>query len=142
MQNKRAQVGLKQEFTVANPAAGVGFNVVPAAGRAYRLIALTFTLTTAVAVANRGVFVTLTNGLDDLGIIFTNFLHVASIVIEYSMCDGFTAIPYTGFGRCLIPCSGNLFLNNGFYVRVAADNIQAADQFSGIRGLAEFWFDD
>lgn len=140
--HKKAQVGLINNYSVANPGAGLGFVVQPPVGEQWLLHSVTFLFTTSAAVANRGVFWTLYDGTQDLGICFTNFIHAASIAVTYSLVRKSVNVARQGFGRVEDGLPDDCWINQGFYLRVSVDNIDVADAITNIRGRCEEWIDN
>jgi len=140
--HRRAEIGLFTSIAIASPAAGALFNVLPPTNVIWKLNSLQFMFVTSVAVADRLLRVDLFDGANTIGTIWSTFVHSAGVTRIYNLVDGFTGIPYSIGEYVQFPWRSEIWLNSSFYLQITALNIQAADQFSEIRGRAEAWIDD
>lgn len=127
--------GAIRSISGTTPAAGAEISETVPTGASWELLALAFTLTTAVAVANRAVQLVIDDGAN---ILFRNSMNVneiASLVYNYQWVQGFgNAVISQIFAlTSIVPSIARL--NAGFRIRTVTGAIQAADQFS----LVQLW---
>lgn len=132
--------GVISSVVISAPAAGADFTVSVPAGARYRLISLFATLTTAVAVANRGVTLVVDDGVNILGQYPAQTVQAASLAVGYTFGDSVTGqASVQGFESVSTP--GMMFLGQNWRIRSVTSNIQAADQWSAGRMLIQEWLD-
>ena len=121
-----------EQFNIPNPAAGLNVDIQPPAGQVWLLIGLSATFTCSVAVANRQLYVHQRGGIYDMGLLISPVVEVAGGVSIVEMSCLYTGIPFSVLNRRMFPLGHFYYLNNTIYLRLVADNIQAADQWSAI----------
>jgi len=127
-----------RSITGSVPAAGAEISeVVPSATR-WRLIAFRYSLTTAVAAANRESNLT----LDDGALVYVSdtagFTQVASLTFVYSFQLGVQRQAALQ-SNLITLASPAVFLPAGHRIRTSTTNIQAADQYTAPQYLVEEW---
>lgn len=122
---------------VANPAAGAEFAMPARGGEWWRVLTLTFTLTTDATVADRRVTLFADDGSDNFWAIASPATHAASTAQRYAMSHGYGQGQANG-GIVSIPLPGEgLWLQSGWRLRTVTDQLQVADQFSGFIALVQ-----
>jgi len=133
--------GYLHVVNTAAPGAGSGFVIVVPAGVRWRLQSLVFSLTTAVAVANRNVNLLLSpDGSNTLYFVSALASQAASLSVIYSAA---AISPYTEAqtNLAVLPLPLNYVLLAGASLTINAQNLQAADQFSQSFIDVEEWAD-
>ena len=126
--------GQIRSIAITTPAAGADFTFpIPALSR-YRIISLSATLTTAVAVANRNVELVIDDGANVVAEIDSGFSQIASLVNDYTWMDS-GPIGAAFDNVVVLPLPANLILPAGFRISSETTGIQGADQWSAIRML-------
>jgi len=132
--------GIIRSIAVTTPGAGADFTfTIPTLSR-YRIISLSATLTTAVAVANRNVELVIDDGANVLAEIDSGFSQLASLVNDYTWMDS-GPIGAAFDNVVVLPLPANLILPAGFRISSETTAIQGADQWSAIRMLVSEWLD-
>ena len=128
------------DFTGTNPAAGSEIDDSVPTGRVWRILAISFSLTTDANAANRRVHVIL---LGPSGVeidTFSDVDQIASTTRKYSVA-AFGAIPDTlDDNDILIPLPADIFLPAGSAVQTLTTNRQAGDDFGTPSILVEQFF--
>lgn len=131
-------VGNIRSITGTLPAAGANISETVPVGAKWRPISFQFTLTCAVAVANRFIILTLDDGTNIFGTFPVNLAVTASQV--------FTATFFTGSGSVtatVLEANISVFLGvllpSGYRMRTAVSGLQAGDQLSAPQYLVEEW---
>lgn len=132
--------GILTTNNVAAPGAGADWSYTVPANARQRLVSLSSALTTAVAVANRGVTIVIDDGANILGQFAAQTVQAASLAVQYSAADGITNTATVG-PVADISTPSNLFLAGGWRVRSLTSSIQAADQWGATRLLLQEWLD-
>lgn len=132
--------GQLKTIQLGNPAAGAEFLYTVAPIIRERLIGICFTLTTAVAVATRGVRIVVDDGTNKIFQAPANGTQAASLVQIYNG-GAFPTNPAAIGGEFFVPFPPDLRILGGGRVRSLTNNIQAADQYSLINLYVEDWFD-
>jgi hypothetical protein len=121
--------GFYHSATQSAPAAGADITfTVPTAAR-FRLVSFVATLTAAVAVANRLVFLVIDDGANIVTTIPSGVTLVAATVNTYCFADS-TPVTAVFDAASMGPLPSNCLLPSGFRVRTVTANLQAADQWS------------
>lgn len=124
--------GYRSLITGTNPAAGANYSHVVPAGKWRRLKAISFTLTTSAAVANR--IVTVDYGRPNAGHFYSDGAAVVQTAsgtgVFYGSDQRGTSEWNTGTA-VFFPLWGG-FLEDGYTVGITVANIDAADQLSAI----------
>lgn len=128
--------GALRSITGTLPGAGTEISEVVPAGARWRLVAFTFSLTTAVAVANRIVHVTLDDGALVYYNVVNDFTQVASTTQRYN------AAPVGGRwlnndSDNMLPTPIGLVMPAGHRIRTATTALQAADAYTAPQYLVE-----
>jgi hypothetical protein len=125
---------------ITTPGAGADFTfTIPALTR-MRIISLSATLATAVAVASRFAELVIDDGVNVVAEIAAPAAQAASLTDDYTWADSipeFTAIDAV----VMAPLPSQLILPVGFRIRSETTAIQAADQWSAITMLVQEWSD-
>jgi hypothetical protein len=130
--------GHLRSITGTAPAAGAEINeVVPSTTR-WRLLAFRYTLTTAVAAANRESNLQIDDGVNPYATETASFTQIASLAFIYSWSIGFTrqAALQSNLISSALP---GFIVEAGHRIRTSTSNIQAADQYSAPQYLVEEW---
>jgi hypothetical protein len=126
---------------LSNPGAGADWTyTVPNLSR-QRLVAVTATLTTGVAVANRLVNLIIDDGANVLANIPSQVTLAASLVNSYTFADSVDGLAAPFNGATMMATPSNCLLFGGWRVRSSTANIQAADQWSAITLHTIAWAD-
>ena len=125
-------LGDLEQIQIANPAAGVNVDIQPPAGQIWLLMGVTAQLTCSVAVANRQIFIVQRGGVTDVGFLFSPVVEVAGAIAQAELNCFYTGLPFSILSRRAFPLGYFGYITNTIYLRIGADNIQAADQWSAI----------
>ncbi|MGH8323925.1 MAG: hypothetical protein ACRETD_09040 [Steroidobacteraceae bacterium] len=130
--------GKYASFIIGNPAVGADWYQAVTVGERWRVVSLSATLTTGVAVANRFPVLELNDGVRVYARIPPVAAQVASTVVIYTWGD---ALPYAAAvnGDTTAPLPSNLILPAGHFIFVTTTGITAADQWSSITALLGEW---
>lgn len=140
LQRHADSTGIIRSIQITTPGAGADFTfTIPALSR-YRIISLSATFTTAVAVANRNVELVIDDGANVVAEITSGFSQLASLVDDYTWMDsGPSGALFDNV--VVLPLPANLILSTGFRIRSETTAIQGADQWSAIQMLVSEWLD-
>ena len=127
-----------RSITGTLPAAGAEISEVVPAKTQWRLIAFRYTLTTAVAVANRETTLTEDDGANVFAQMPSTFTQAASLVHSYTYGLGLQTQAGAQALIHTIPLVAAI-LPPGFRIRTLTTNIQAADQYTAPQYLVEEW---
>jgi hypothetical protein len=133
--------GFLRSITGTVPAAGAEITEVVPTGARWRLYGMRFSLTTAVAVANRLTNVVIDNGAAPTdGQFPANAVQAASLTVAYTGGQlGAVSNPAGADAIILLPAPIPLFA--GWRWRTITANIQAADQYTAPTYLVEEWIE-
>jgi hypothetical protein len=132
--------GQPRSILIATPAAGADFTQTVPSSTRWRIVSLSATLTTAVAVANRNVDLVIDDGANVFAEISSGFSQVASLVNDYTWMDG--GVAQAAFDNIVaLPLPSQMFLPPTFRIRSETTGIQPADQWSAITMLVQQWID-
>lgn len=123
------------------PAAGADILETVPTGARWELVALTALLTTAVAVANRLVALTIDDGANVYFKDSPNFVQTASLTDTYSFADGQNKLATPSATAVVgnLPADGRLLA--GHRIRTSTALIQAADQWTAPIYLVREWLE-
>lgn len=129
--------GFVRPITIPRPAAGAAATVRLDGAETVRPMVITISLTTSATVANRGLFLTLSD--DDGNVVYrvpqsTNV--VASTTTLAQWLQGLTTAYVGGNGDLMAPLPG-LLVYGGYTLTIGALNLDATDQFTLGRGYLE-----
>lgn len=127
-----------RSITGTVPAAGAEINEVVPVRTQWRLIAFRYTLTTAVAAANRESNLVIDDGVNPYVSDTPSFAQVASLAFIYSWMLGVQKQAATQSNLITLP-SPTVTLPPGHRIRTSTTNIQAADQYTAPQYLVEEW---
>jgi hypothetical protein len=134
--------GLLNLETVSNPAAGVDWAQQLDPSSRQRIMAVTATLLTSAAVANRAPILQVRFAAITVGLFPAGVVQAASLSVQYTWFPGAVLMAAAFSGVVNAPFPHNLILNSGFFINTATPNIQAADQWSAIAITSEEWLDE
>lgn len=117
---------------VPPPAAGTNWTRTSDAGGLWIVRGVTFILTTAAAVANRTVGLSLTEGTDVRLVVSAGAVQAASLVRRYTAFPGSASSADSPVALTLPWPSQGLVMPVGTTLSSVTDSIQAADQYSAI----------
>lgn len=133
----RTEKILRKIIAVPSPAAGANFVFVSAGLGPLRILALTFTLTTSAAVANRAVSLEVDDATDTVYRLPAGSVQTTGLTGRYGAAEGVSAGVAVGL-VWPIPLPGDgLTLDQGWRLRSVVDNIDVADQLGAIRLYVE-----
>jgi len=133
-------MGQYHSQAIGAPAAGADFVfAVPTSSR-MRIVSITATLTTAVAVANRLVSLIWDDGVNVLGVAPTGVTLAASGADTFTWYDG-ADITAPFDGKSTAPLATNMIMWAGSRIRSSTTGIQPADQWSSIFMQVAEWID-
>lgn len=121
--------GLIRSLTVAAPGAGVDVTMTVPNGERWQLLSMQATLTTAVAVANRFVQLTVDNSVNVFYSTVPGAVQIASLAVAYTFAP-------VGFAPAIVNGSQQIHYDNTqrgsdlFRFRTLTNGLQAADQWS------------
>lgn len=132
--------GWSHSVLIANPAAGADWTFTAAAGQRASVKSFSAVFTASAAVGNRNMTLILDDGVNTVIQISALISVTAGQVVGL---NGTTFNQPAGVVTTILPISfpPNLFLEPGWRFRTFTNNIQAADQWSGIALAVEEWLD-
>lgn len=130
--------GATNNITVAAPAAGAELSFGATLHTASMLHSIFFTLTTAVAAANREVTLVLDDGTTPITQIPSGFTQLASLSHSYCFALGVTQFAGAQVLLHVAPVPP-VQLFPGWRIRTLTTNLQAADQYSAAKMFLEQW---
>ncbi len=136
-----APPGLLTSLAITAPAAGAEWSITVPTRARWNPLAVNYTLTTAVAVANRESALIIDDGANLLVQAPSRSTQAASLAVVYS----WFRTPTPGAGTQDTSVVGplpDLRLAAGMRLRSLTKNLQAADQYSNLRLLTEEWIED
>ncbi|MGH9492610.1 MAG: hypothetical protein ACRD2K_03835 [Terriglobales bacterium] len=133
--------GMLRSVTGTNPAAGVEITETVPTNARWKLLAITFSLVTAVAVATRTVRLVLDDGVNIYAQFAASADQVASLTRQYNAVRGGGGVSGTA-GDIDIRVSTTLPLFQGHRIRTLTAGLQAADDFGAPQFLVEEWLED
>ena len=124
-----------------DPAAGVGYIILLPEMSRIQIVSVEFTLTTAIAVADRFVYVAPSTLPQEHLHLYAERNQAASLAFLYS---GYMGAPNeNGIAplatRVRIPLGVDLIFDNVDSIIITADNLQAADQFTNLYIYYNYW---
>jgi hypothetical protein len=132
--------GQPRSFAITTPGAGADWSFTVPAGMRLRVIAISGTLVTAVAVANRNVDLVLDDGVTVYAEIPSGASQIASLTNDYSWID--SGPPGTIFdNQVVLPLPANYIVPPNHRIRSETTGIQGADQWSNLNMLAIEWLE-
>lgn len=141
IQSSLAGAGALRSIQNAAPAAGADFTIAVPAGARWELLSLFATLTTAVAVANRVVTLTIDDGTHVFLKSSQQQQQAASLAWDYFWAPG---DQNQSSGNVLLVTSSlphRVFLGGGFNLNAVTANLQAADAWSAQQVLVREWIE-
>lgn len=127
-------------FAVADPAAGSNFVVTNLTPTIWGVSHVRFTLTTAVAVATRIPILTFDDGVSFICHAVSGGTQPASIVDVWSFSVGTVSSAPPALGGMAVANMGNeIYIPVSGNIQSAIQNLQAADQISGITVTVKRW---
>jgi hypothetical protein len=130
-------------FSITGTVPGAGAEiseVVPTHAR-WKVLGFRFTLTTAVAVANRQVDLILDDGANTFAEVTPVGVQAASLVQIYNYMPNVNAQAVAN-GIVDVPFPNDVLLSGGFRIRTHTLNLQAADQYTAPQYLVQEWLVD
>lgn len=125
---------IARTFVVAQPAVATGFSITPDTAGDWLIRALTFTLVTDANAATRAITLSVSGGATAYRVLTAGATQITGLTRVYSGSEGVSgAAGAGGFIQLNFPNDG-IWLPVGHTLSVAAENIQAGDQFSAIAG--------
>lgn len=133
--------GVLRSIAGTTPGAGVEISETVPAGARWELLSLRAVLTTAVAVANRVVTVTLDDGTTVYGQYPTGLSEPASSAYSYNYGQGLARFADVSPTALVGGLPINIRLGAGHRIRTATANLQAADQWGSLQYLVREWLE-
>jgi hypothetical protein len=133
--------GALRSIAGTTPGAGAEISETVATGARWEPLALAFTLTTAVAVANRAVQLTIDDGASIYFRASVNVNQPASLVYNYGFVQGYGNPSISQVFALLSILPMNARLGSGHRIKTVTANLQAADQFSAVQYLVREWIE-
>lgn len=128
----RTQQIHRRPLTGTQPAAGAGFALTPNTVGHWRIMGLTFRLTTSAAVGNRHVNLALTDGTTQTWLATAAQDQAANLITVYQLYPQATPTNVVaGLMNIQAPPDG-IWLPKGWQLTVSATGLDVADQFSAI----------
>lgn len=121
--------GAVNAFNSADPAAGAEISYTTTTVRSTELIALSFTLVTAVAAANRRVHLQISYATGEMFDFVSNVDQAASLTRHYTATGYPTGLAEAAGSEIHIPIPYRFFMPPGTTIATLTDNLQAADNF-------------
>lgn len=115
---------------ITTPAAGADLSIVVPGGSVWIPRALTATLTTSAAVANRSTMVQLTDGTAVLFTLPTGLAHAASLAARYSWVNGNDFLVGSVAGGNITSDLPDMALPAGYTITTVTTLVDVADQWS------------
>lgn len=128
-------LGVARSITGSVPAAGAEISEAVPTNARWRLVALRYSLTTAVAVANRTSRLQIDDGANIIFTVDPSFLQTASLTDAYDWGPNMPQLATNSTIHQSFP--PNVILGPGFRIRTNTLNIQAADQYTAPQYLVE-----
>ncbi|HET9247699.1 MAG TPA: hypothetical protein VFO15_17985 [Xanthobacteraceae bacterium] len=117
---------------VTSPAAGANFSFVTPGESTFALVALTATLVTSAAVANRAATLNVSDGTTTLWSVEAGAVQTATSTVRYSWVTEYPAFPTTIVGGALVVPMAPTYLPPGFTIASSVALLDAGDQWSAI----------
>lgn len=137
----RDGAGVIRSITGSTPAAGAEINEVVPTNLRWNLLAFRYSLTTAVAVANRESNLTMDDGVNIFVTDVSSFTQAASLTETYAWMQNVQRQQGAQATVLTLPLPAVL-LEGGFRIRTSTTNLQAADQYTAPQYLVQEWFDN
>jgi len=126
----RANVPYLKTHKGAAPGAGLEFSISAPGQGLWRLISMSFSLVSDATVSNRTVALTLDDGTDIFWRSCASVVQTASVTWDYGVFAGAGNSDNTGFQNYFpLPVSG-LWMQPGWRLRSATNNLQAGDAYT------------
>jgi len=133
------QAAAEQPFSVAQPAAGQNWTFTVPANTVYKLDTFSFTLVTSATVATRFITLEFTDASGNIIFAATNGTGQAASLTARTTASRFInylAVAGSNASGSQFPLP-DVWLPAGYIVKVVTTNLDAADQFSAVTGLAQ-----
>lgn len=141
MNMPRDGAGFIRSITGTVPAAGAEISETVPANLRWRLLAFRYSLTSAVAVANRETNLTMDDGVNIFVSDTSSTTQAASLTNIYSWMQNAQRQAAAQSALFTLPLP-DVYLEGGFRIRTSTTNIQAADQYTAPQYLVQEWFDN
>lgn len=133
--------GMIRAITGTNPAAGVEISETVPTNARWQLRSIFMTLTTAVAVANRQVAITIDDGANNVLVTYSASVQAASLVNSYCVAD-FGTFQAAILTQHFIPLPMPFLLFQGWRIKTVTNSLQAADDWGAPILNVEEWIED
>lgn len=125
---------IARTFGINAPAAGAGFSITPDTGGDWLIRALTFQFVTDANAATRAVLLTVGVGTVAYRVLPAGATQITALTRTYSGSEGLSVATSLGTAITIAFPKDGIWLPAGHTLSVAAESVQAGDQFGSIQG--------